>query len=243
MYWFTADCHLDYDNIRISCNRPFNNITDMNNTIVKNWNDNVSKKDTVYILGDFAWHNTGKWLNILKGRKILIKGNHDRKRDLEYFDEVCLLKDIKIDKIKLTLCHYAMMSWNCSCHGAWHLFGHSHGNLKHDGLAMDVGMDCNNFTPVNWNMIKAKIMLKADKLIFKLNDIIGFERIESNYVFLFKKSKTPLKTIIVNPIYGIYSNNDNYEVDIKCDMDNRLYFKYLNRYFYMDNIIWKDNIY
>jgi hypothetical protein len=29
----------------------------------------------------------------------------------------------------IVLCHYAMRVWNRSHHGAWHLYGHSRGNL------------------------------------------------------------------------------------------------------------------
>jgi len=47
--------------------------------------------------------------------------------------------------IHIALCHYPMISWNRSVHGSWHLYGHVHGRTKHSGLAMDVGIDNQDF--------------------------------------------------------------------------------------------------
>ena len=47
---------------------------------VDKWNKTIAKGDFVYILGDFCLGNkeyTEKILNRLKGRKFLIRGNHD----------------------------------------------------------------------------------------------------------------------------------------------------------------------
>jgi len=49
------------------------------------------------------------------------------------------------------LCHYAMRVWDRCHHGAWHLFGHSHGSLADDphSLSWDVGIDANGFSPLS----------------------------------------------------------------------------------------------
>jgi len=54
-----------------------------------------------------------------------------------------------------------MRVWNKSHHGALNLYGHSHGSLPDDphALAIDVGVDCHNFTPISFEQVK-KIMSK-----------------------------------------------------------------------------------
>jgi len=65
----------------------------------------------------------------------------------------------KINGIDITLCHYGLRTWASSIHGAWHLYGHSHGRLpEHPGmLAFDVGVDVWDYTPVPWEVIVEKM--------------------------------------------------------------------------------------
>ena len=44
-----------------------------------------------------------------------------------------------------------MKVWNTSHYGTWHLYGHSHDNLVDDphAYSMDVGVDANNYKPLN----------------------------------------------------------------------------------------------
>lgn len=76
--FFTADLHLGHDNIRKHCGRPFDTVEEMDEAIISNWNRTVSARDLVYVVGDFAWSNHNLHLARLKGKKILIKGNHDK---------------------------------------------------------------------------------------------------------------------------------------------------------------------
>lgn len=46
--------HFDHANIMKLCNRPYKNIDEMNESLIDNWNNIVSKNDTVYILGDIT---------------------------------------------------------------------------------------------------------------------------------------------------------------------------------------------
>ena len=52
--FFTSDTHFSHANIMKFCGRPFKNVGEMNNTIIKNWNDVVGPEDTVFHLGDLA---------------------------------------------------------------------------------------------------------------------------------------------------------------------------------------------
>ena len=95
MEYVISDTHFYHKNIINYCDRPFNDTESMNEYIIKKWNEVVTDEDVVYHLGDFAisWDKekfkTKKEcyksiLDKLNGRKILIKGNHDRESDTFY---------------------------------------------------------------------------------------------------------------------------------------------------------------
>ena len=54
MIWFTSDLHLGHRSVIGMCERPFETVEDMNESIIKNFNSCVKKNDIVYILGDIA---------------------------------------------------------------------------------------------------------------------------------------------------------------------------------------------
>jgi len=77
--YFTSDLHLGHENIIDLSNRMFFSIERMDDTIIKNWNSIVRDEDVVYILGDFCFKRFSHYWKQLKGNKVLIKGNHDKK--------------------------------------------------------------------------------------------------------------------------------------------------------------------
>ena len=72
--------------------RPWDNPDEMDEFMIKSWNEKVSPTDKVYHLGDVAFKP--KAMNVLhrlNGDKVLIKGNHDTlelKEYLKYFRDV-----------------------------------------------------------------------------------------------------------------------------------------------------------
>ena len=54
MIYFTSDQHLGHPAIISMQNRPFQDVEDMNRTIINNYNSVVHKDDVVYILGDIC---------------------------------------------------------------------------------------------------------------------------------------------------------------------------------------------
>lgn len=150
MVYFTGDEHYGHRNVIKYCNRPFQDVEEMDREIIKRHNEVVSDNDIVYHLGDFSLKkNRSKYLEQLKGKHIFIKGNHDK----EGYD----ILEIKIDGQSIVLCHYAMRVWNKSHYGSWELFGHSHNTLEPIGKQMDVGVDTNNFYPYSFEDVKRKI--------------------------------------------------------------------------------------
>jgi len=77
--FFTSDQHFDHPRILKLSGRPFASLADMQDAFIERWNKVVPEDARVWILGDFAGGQDAvkETLNKLKGRKILILGNHD----------------------------------------------------------------------------------------------------------------------------------------------------------------------
>ena len=155
--------HFGHANIIRFCNRPFQNVEEMNEVLIENWNKVVSKDDTVFHLGDFAFGGSSVWNSIiprLNGHINLIIGNHDRKNLRQgymlYFDMVVPQLQIEIEDNSIYLNHYPFLCYGGSYRGQ--LFGHVHSGPQADGLDIsrlrvllptqyDVGVD---FTPISY---------------------------------------------------------------------------------------------
>lgn len=65
--------------------RPWDNADEMDEEMIKRWNETVRPNDKVYHLGDVVINRKAlKTLARLNGDKVLIRGNHDIFRDDEY---------------------------------------------------------------------------------------------------------------------------------------------------------------
>ena len=65
--------------------RPWDNADEMDEEMIRRWNDRVRPKDKVYHLGDVVINRKAlKTLARLNGDKVLIRGNHDIFPDVEY---------------------------------------------------------------------------------------------------------------------------------------------------------------
>ncbi|MFH5804052.1 metallophosphoesterase family protein [Alienimonas sp. DA493] len=167
--FFTADTHFGHANIVKHCDRPFEDVAAMDEVLIRNWNAVVGPRDVVYHLGDFAFRARRaprEYLARLHGTVHLIRGNHDAEtlKDCpDAFASLSDLKEIKVDRQRITLCHYAMRTWNKSHRGAWHLYGHTHGNLPDDpeSLSLDVGVDCHAFAPVPFERVAELMAAKT----------------------------------------------------------------------------------
>lgn len=148
--WFTSDCHFGHKSIMKFCPETRMNITDvdeLNEKMIEIWNNTVGPNDKVYILGDFSFMNAAKTeevLKRLKGKKFLIKGNHDHwvnSHLTSYFEAIYDYKKITIDGKRVILFHYPIVEFENMHHGAYHFHGHTHGNYFHPGRGFDVGID------------------------------------------------------------------------------------------------------
>lgn len=81
--WLTSDLHFFHKNIITYCNRPFGDEYEMNNEIMRVWNESVKDEDTVIVVGDLTAglydrnEELKTLISCLKGKKTLVIGNHD----------------------------------------------------------------------------------------------------------------------------------------------------------------------
>ena len=151
--WFTADSHLGHKNIIRYCSPPSDTVEEMNRTILEQLNSLVKTNDILYLLGDFCIGSKAKASELrrhIRCRKIFaVPGNHDKdtRKVTHEFSWLGDLAEVSINGQRIVPCHYAMRVWNPSSHGAWHLFGHSHGRLPSldASLSMEVGAEAHNF--------------------------------------------------------------------------------------------------
>lgn len=76
--------------LHIGCMNKYEGRTlETDQKLKENWNKVVTNADTIYILGDVGRAGTNKdneylasYLAALKGKKVLVKGNHDRLDDI-----------------------------------------------------------------------------------------------------------------------------------------------------------------
>lgn len=54
MKWYTSDLHFSYENVIDICNRPFKDVSEMNNKILENFREKIGKDDFLFILGDVS---------------------------------------------------------------------------------------------------------------------------------------------------------------------------------------------
>lgn len=172
--FFTSDHHFGHENIIKFCNRPFENVREMNEQLIERWNEKIEPNDHVYHLGDFGLtykENLATILDQLNGKKYLIVGNHESAA-LQNKGKFKWVKEYHELKVKDSLCkngvqriilfHYAMRTWRGEGRGNWHLYGHSHGNLPdlEDKLAFDIGVDNHDFYPLSYEEVKAIMQTK-----------------------------------------------------------------------------------
>lgn len=141
MKYYISDLHLFHEAAIKFDNRPFKDLNEMHETILKRWNSKITNGDTVYILGDISLRGKNEdliaFVARLKGKKILVKGNHDDVTDYRYkqlFDEICDYKEIHDSfegkSYNLVLCHYPIFSWKDMGKGTVLLYGHTHSNKE-----------------------------------------------------------------------------------------------------------------
>ena len=82
--FFTADTHFGHEAVLEFCNRPFDNIEEMNRKLINNINSRVKADDTLFVVGDFAFKDTREYQNRIRCNNVVyLLGNHDHNNGLK----------------------------------------------------------------------------------------------------------------------------------------------------------------
>jgi len=184
--WFTADCHFEHDNIIHYCKRPFKDVHEMNEELVKRWNKKVKPEDTVIVLGDFSFKGilgdskgdlplslAQYWRGRLNGDIVFVQGNHDNTNLTVKTDILSIV--MKLGK-HMVYCVHRPEDYNKDY--PINLVGHVHNHWKvrkiYDNYLVNVGVDVWDYTPVSFRQLMLRLrafMEKEKKVRFEGGDI------------------------------------------------------------------------
>ena len=167
MKFFSSDTHLsDISTLKVDM-RPFKNSKQFDNHIIKTWNKQTTKNDTIYIIGDFIdcdgaehdlWKKSILLVKKLKAEVVLIMGNNEERivkyffnnnfNDFKNFCTSIGFKDV-LENLTLTINNTSFYlthkPLDCKM-DMLNLFGHTHrsgGIYKPFGF--NIGCDLNHF--------------------------------------------------------------------------------------------------
>lgn len=195
--FFTADTHFtekDFKGVITRDARPFSSCKQMNKKIIKIWNKQAGKNDTIYHLGDFvnfnckdneSYKNCFKLVRKIKAKVILILGNNEERLvnsnfdgNFERFKEYLISEGfadvimggvpfvIKNKEDNTDLEVYMTHLPKNHKEGVLNLFGHIHSTVKIKPYGFNVGIDVNHFKLCSEEYI---LMLNHDKKYFDEN--------------------------------------------------------------------------
>jgi len=163
--FFISDTHFGHANI-LNFKRPdgkplreFNSIEEHDETIINNWNRTVSDKDRVYHMGDVTLGRRHlSILSRLKGRKKLIRGNHDvfkLKDYTPYFEDIVSYRIYPTQG--LIFSHIPVYEDQLDHRFKFNCHGHTHGNSVLDPRYINLCVEWTNYTPVSFDEVLDKI--------------------------------------------------------------------------------------
>lgn len=160
-WFFTADQHFGHSNMlkKEYGGRPFANVDEMDEALIKNHNGVVEPEDTTVHCGDFSLKGRAfveRIIHRLNGSHVFLRGSHDYwlekppvSLDIQWTQ--IWEREFKMDDglVYITACQFCMVHWPRSRHGSYMVHGHSHHQLPKMPGRLDVGVDGHNFRPVS----------------------------------------------------------------------------------------------
>jgi len=160
--FFIGDTHFGHKNILTfkredgSPLRDFASIEEMDEHLVNCWNSVVKDSDTVYHLGDVVMNRRNLPIVFrLKGKKILIRGNHDNaplNELIVHFDEIYGTYNFK----DMILSHIPIAP-QCLERFGVNVHGHLHANSMNDPKYFNVSAEQIDYTPISLEEMRKKI--------------------------------------------------------------------------------------
>ena len=154
----SSDYHLGETRLELM-GRPFTTKEQHIRHLIAEHNMMVHPEDLVYMNGDVCYQKSPECLPLVSkfhGRKILIRGNHDRvftdEQLTPYFEQIIPEGEgieLDIEGIPCFITHYPTKSKK----DRFNLVGHVHSIFKYQLNMFNVGIDVNHFRPVNIDKI------------------------------------------------------------------------------------------
>lgn len=170
-------------NIIVYAGRPFDTIEEMDEALIANFNEVVSKDSRVLCLGDMflcSYEKAEKIMQRLNGHKALVPGNHDRslsRMSSLGFEIVAEGMVLNIAGKLVRVSHYPYWDPNASyfrrltashkrrleasrppkIKGEILMHGHTHSSRKVYENRIHVGVDAWEYRPVTWDRIEAEV--------------------------------------------------------------------------------------
>jgi calcineurin-like phosphoesterase family protein len=187
MNWYTSDLHIGHeDTIRYN-RRPFKDLNEMHEELIRHWNNAVKPNDTIYVMGDLAlcsYKELEPIVRRLNGNKVLILGNHDHLSVSQYerlgFKVYRELKFTIAGK-PVRLCHFPyalpwyrrLFAYKSELRymdqrpprvkGEFLIHGHVHMKYKRVDNRLHVGVDAWNFRPVSESQLESLMTKPQEK--------------------------------------------------------------------------------
>ena len=153
MAYIISDTHFGHTNIIKYCSRPFVDVGEMNEEMIKRWNAVVGPDDFVYHLGDFALgpaDHVREYRRRLNGHIEMIMGNHDH-RSVGFWNKLGILahkRSIIVDGIIFS--HAPVMHPELP-----NVHGHTHeNNTNIEGIHICVSVEQIDYTPIELDKVK-----------------------------------------------------------------------------------------
>lgn len=119
------------------------------------WNENIKKRDTVYLLGDICFYEQDLIdVGTLPGRKVLVKGNHDVLKSIHYpkvFDQVHGLLRFKHAWFSHAPIHPVELRDKPNVHG--HVHQHTLGDTRYQNVCVEELMKIFGTPLVRWETL------------------------------------------------------------------------------------------
>jgi len=151
--FFIADLHFRHPNM--AARRGFQSDIEHDNYIIEKWNKVISKRDSVWILGDITMEKKQFYsiLDNLKGYKRIVGGNHDQPQHtielLKYVGGFCGC--FKLDNFILT--HIPIHPFELD-RFVKNIHGHVHEKSLEDKRYINVSCEAIDYTPISLEQIK-----------------------------------------------------------------------------------------
>ena len=166
----TADQHFGHANVIKYENRPFSSVEEMDEFMIAKWNARVKKKSMVFHLGDFSFYpkdKTAEILSRLHGDKIIVLGNHDDRSTQWYYD----VGFYHVSRWPIIIDEFFILShapvYMNEAMPYMNIHGHLHSKWMEGANFYNVGVECNNYTPLSIDEIKKRFALLKSKEVSK----------------------------------------------------------------------------